>query len=749
MKQWESHFHDDQPIRSFKSDKLGRAKFSSLLADRISSWRGRNSLVIALMGEWGSGKTSVKNMIVERLQRRKNNRIDVLEFNPWMFSGSDSLSEAFFRELSNALGEKGGNSVEAKVRAAKMKVYSRMALLGGSAMRVFGKMIESLVPDNGGSAIALEATGLAAIGSSEVINQGAEVREAQSEMAVKSLVETKISLSREMEKMDRPLLVVVDDMDRLTEAEVRECVQLVKANADFPNIIYLLIFDRKAVTGALDAVSGGRGAAFLEKVVQVSFHVPQPSLADVHKILCDNLDRYLKLEGVGKRWDEGRWREMWSDGFRPFFGNLRTVYRFLSSLEFQIGQMRNGRTFELNPLDLIALEILRMFEPDLYDALPGYRAFLVGDHADRIMWEILSSEDKQKQIGDLRGKLLDFVSVERRKNVKVILQEIFPALFSEGSTDTLAMIRNLNVGVSQNFSRYFMWVVAENDVSQAAMDRFIESLTNPEEFKSECHRLQSDSVLDRAFERLSAYNEDLPGSFFPSAVTSLAEAGDFFPYVDWVASRYSDPILRAWRLIYFNLRKVDDEVDRCEMLLNGFSNSKGVRLVTYVAMRQERHPNNSGSNYIISNDHALKLRDLALAKIRQAAKDGRLRDIPDLHFILWRWSQWTEPSQETRIWVESQISTSNDAIWFLRAITSSMTSGSKVIRYVALPTVDRFADRVALTALTEDCSIESLSVDGQRALKGFRYALRWEREGKHVDYRGEHEKGGNPLAEEY
>src|SRR6185437_3942004 len=102
----------------------------------------------------------------------------------------------------------------------------------------------------------------------------AESRAAQlSSIETMSLAELKQSIAADMATLDRPVIIAIDDIDRLTFSEIREVFQLVKANADFPNLIYLLMFDREVVSRALDSVSAGRGNEFLEKIVQVLFHV--------------------------------------------------------------------------------------------------------------------------------------------------------------------------------------------------------------------------------------------------------------------------------------------------------------------------------------------------------------------------------------------------------------------------------------------------------------------------------------------
>jgi predicted KAP-like P-loop ATPase len=101
-------FKPDQPIESAKDDLLGRNLFSRSLAEAILSYKQRNSVVTALYGRWGSGKSSVLNMVVEQVNSlgealpNKEKPI-ILRFNPWNYSDQNQLIAQFFRELSLVL----------------------------------------------------------------------------------------------------------------------------------------------------------------------------------------------------------------------------------------------------------------------------------------------------------------------------------------------------------------------------------------------------------------------------------------------------------------------------------------------------------------------------------------------------------------------------------------------------------------------------------------------------------------------
>ena len=75
-------FSSDRPISRVEDDLLGRSTFSEDLATAISSWHGKDSLVVALHGDWGSGKSSIKNMAISKLETLTRNKPSVVVIPP-------------------------------------------------------------------------------------------------------------------------------------------------------------------------------------------------------------------------------------------------------------------------------------------------------------------------------------------------------------------------------------------------------------------------------------------------------------------------------------------------------------------------------------------------------------------------------------------------------------------------------------------------------------------------------------------
>jgi hypothetical protein len=95
----------DVPIQCKEEDRLGRASFAANLAESITKMVGEDSLVFGLCGPWGSGKSSVLEMLLSQFGSTDDPQQPIVfRFNPWWFSGNDQLLQAFLEQLGTVLG---------------------------------------------------------------------------------------------------------------------------------------------------------------------------------------------------------------------------------------------------------------------------------------------------------------------------------------------------------------------------------------------------------------------------------------------------------------------------------------------------------------------------------------------------------------------------------------------------------------------------------------------------------------------
>ncbi len=200
-------------------------------------------------------------------------RVVVSTFNPWLFKGRDELVQAYFNGLRAALGRSPSDEIKALQNG--LDRY-RTAI------------------DFAGGTIALYAD-----------LSGASGTASRSWQAVKNWLtpkptspdEERVSLEAKLRKANIAVVVLIDELDRIEDEEVRAVAQLVKAVGDIRGISYLVAYDHERVADALGRGSDPKerlrtGSAYLEKIIQ--FAVPiRPLLSeDVSRLLKDALERF-------------------------------------------------------------------------------------------------------------------------------------------------------------------------------------------------------------------------------------------------------------------------------------------------------------------------------------------------------------------------------------------------------------------------------------------------------------------------
>jgi len=324
----------DDPITTRDEDALGRDRVARVIAGEIRSLDARKGAVVAVLGPWGSGKTSVVNLA--RLALAEPPAIVVLDFNPWMFSGADQLVESFFTELAAQLRLGPGKlKGVADVLQAYGEVVAPLRFLP-----VLGPWIERFR------------------GASKALKGVYDLRK-------RGVAASRRELSEKLEDLDAPIVVVIDDIDRLRTSEIRDIFKLVRLTASFPNIVYLLAFDRHRVEAALEE-DHLPGRDYLEKIIQVTYDIPAIPQRSLISQITGAIDESLAdIESPGP-FDGQRWPDVFAEVILPLVRNMRDVRRYVASLRGTVIGL--GGRVEL--VDVLAMEAIRVFLPDTFGLLP-------------------------------------------------------------------------------------------------------------------------------------------------------------------------------------------------------------------------------------------------------------------------------------------------------------------------------------------------------------------------------------------
>jgi predicted KAP-like P-loop ATPase len=297
----------DRPIETTAQDKLERGAFIRRLADAvIDSTTGRaTGGIIGVTGPWGSGKSSVLNLLANQILESQPEAI-VVRFDPWLISGRNDLIAEFIAELIAELQQKPAGKERFKAAVEKLVQYGSMI-----------SPLADLVPYVGPTL-------------KQGLNSVAERLKRE-----KSLHEQRRELLAALADVNGAIVVLIDELDRIEDEEIRIVAQLVRSIADFPGISYVLAYDAKRVIRALGGLEKNleRGQAYLEKIVQLQIPLPILLVEELHALIEADLDRLRDDDLVpGDRASNERYVKLRDELLIPqLIGTPRDVKRLISA----------------------------------------------------------------------------------------------------------------------------------------------------------------------------------------------------------------------------------------------------------------------------------------------------------------------------------------------------------------------------------------------------------------------------------
>lgn len=670
----------DAPISTAKQDILGRTNFASELAEVIANQHTPESLVLALRGGWGSGKSSLKNLIVEVLRARFQEQVKVLEFNPWQLGSDETISRAFFRETAAALGQ-ADQSQKGRYRAYKFREYAKLLTSLSDTMKLAGEKTPGIVgwlsgiglltagaglllpglPVTRVAAVLLMIGGVVAIIAKAVGKLGAESDQG------KPLEFVRLDLEEQLQSLPRNLLIIVDDIDRLEPEQIRLVMRLVKANANLPRITYLLLFQRSIVEEALKTLSNGDGRQYLEKIVQASFDVPTVEDARVEAAVLSGLDKLLSGElTLQNGFDQTRWGNVWQGGLRKLFRNLRDVQRFLANLNVHLNLHRGHRFLEINLVDFIAIEALRVFEPDIFAAVSHSKGLLAGGYL------------RPTTTGSIIAITAD-LEANRKEVVNDILTQLFPNFGAAlgglhyGSELNTTWIQERRICSQRHFDRYFMLRLPDGEIPESEFRDFLdinEKTKIDEAFEDFAQR----GLLPVLLARLDEFNRQLPLENIDALLPALFDIGD--AYDDSGGFSLSTPFIATWRTASWYLKSVVDIAQRGQILLKAMGNSAGLAVPNVLIKLEEdcRSKEPFDKREVLTDADLASAKDLFVQKIRSASEKPE-DFLINLHFVrlLYAWKKLAG-EDEPRDWIAAVVNDPLRLPTLLVAFMSTSTS---------------------------------------------------------------------------
>lgn len=343
----------DRALASGDVDRLGFAEVAERVAASLVDHASDAGIVIGLDGKWGSGKSSLLHLISVELEKLPEDvRPTVITFRPWLVGNRDALLASLFNQLVEGIAavELSRGNVSAD-RKQKLNVAAEKA-------RKFAASVSKA-----GDLLAAVPHPIAKVGGGLLSGFGKAVAKGEAT----DLNSQKADLTTTLKDLGHRFIITVDDVDRLEPSEVIEVLRLVRSVADFPNITYLLCYDSAILAESIKrGANVPDGAAFLEKIVQLTVMVPKPEAFQLRQWFADELGKI-----VGSIPDEqsSRLRSVIDQEGGLRLETPRSVVRTLDSLRFFWPALRNE---EIDLPDLVWLLLIKDAAPALYRWIETY-----------------------------------------------------------------------------------------------------------------------------------------------------------------------------------------------------------------------------------------------------------------------------------------------------------------------------------------------------------------------------------------
>ncbi|HUV37206.1 MAG TPA: P-loop NTPase fold protein, partial [Patescibacteria group bacterium] len=470
---------DDQPTNT---DALDFIPYRDTLVDIIDDPETRTPLTIGIFGGWGSGKTSlmqmVKDTLKEQLERRGEEALTVW-FNAWQYGKEETLWRALILHVLDALRPKepAGSVDEQQARRAatdeskdlsdykkarhalnselddlEVSLYRAVereevggleidwGQLGKGAAKGLVKIGLSYIP---GVALIRE---LAEAGKEKTENWGAEMIEAFRRERTRVHVDQVRFLEQFRHRFERlvaelvtgrgrKLVVFVDDLDRCLPEKAIDVLEAIKLFLDVKGSIFILGVDQKVVEQgikvkyhdlAIEENGDGKsrkpfdGVAYLQKIIQLPFQLPP--------IEPDDMEGFVRSLVPG--FSDARCAPVFAKGLRE--PNPRQVKRVINVFLF-LQRLAEKRELPVTPVRLSKVIVIQHAHPELYSVLKDEPGLLVelekhfrdeeqrtatGGVGTDSMPQRRGKEKEDKQLTPVHPRLTDFV---QRASLRTLL----------------------------------------------------------------------------------------------------------------------------------------------------------------------------------------------------------------------------------------------------------------------------------------------------------------------------------------
>ena len=469
----------EEAIQFPEQDLLDRKNFIEDLQREIENMPFSDSFVFGLYGSWGAGKTSVINLLKNKLKESED--FLIVNFDPWNFKDEEAILSAFYDQIE--------------------KSFSQKFILPGFK-KTFMKY-QNLI------SMGLSQTGI----KIDFLDAKESIED------IRQRIESYIAQTK------KKIIIFIDDIDRLQPEEALFIFKLVRLHAKFQNTIFLLALDPIVVQNYFKKYLNV-DSEFLEKIVQKPIPLPAIEQQNIDQFLDIHLEKLFDELAISKERREKFEKDfslIYLMQISKFFKTMRRVKRYINGVRSTLPSVKN----EVNLYDFLILEIIRNFFPKIHDDIwrnPWSYLPLKWDIKRFFSSPFVSGANEDKKNEIIQNHIANIVVDEKDDE---IIKGLLKALFFEveNSLEQSQTAQNKSVETyrvekrithPQCFIKYFILKVPSLEIS----DEFTEATLALWHSKKDKEKenvifetifdLQEKSILSKFFNTLIVFVDKIP-----------------------------------------------------------------------------------------------------------------------------------------------------------------------------------------------------------------------------------------------
>lgn len=308
--------HPDKVEESYGREALAKNISSKVL----DTHNPDGSIAVAITGEWGSGKSTFLSIIEKNLKKKTI----IVKITPGSTENQKLLVKDFFDIISADLSEYDANISE----RTDDYVESLLELNDSSLLKTVKKLFNKKRSDSSKARFK--------------------------------------RLAHSIKNLPKPLIIFIDDLDRLDKDEIFEVLRLIRNTANFSNVTYIVAFAKEYVLEAIYKNNIHRHENYLEKLFQLEINLPKYET----NILPEFLKENLKLR-FGSQYNDYFDLITGVPAITESFDNQRDIARFINSfvLIYESLYDSENNVLEVDFFDLFIIELIRVRYDKFYSFL--------------------------------------------------------------------------------------------------------------------------------------------------------------------------------------------------------------------------------------------------------------------------------------------------------------------------------------------------------------------------------------------